>query len=227
MNKLRVFALTILMLLVCTTAKAQTVQVLLTQKVANLPSTATSYIDDPFRYFSVQLIVSGAGSAGIDTYVDFDFSLDGKGSFVNTRPNSFPSQPLHLNEGANLLTPDMVRSQLSGRTETHIDINNPLNSLQLQEGTYRLCVTPYYWNDRTNPNRSPISMIGDGCASFNICYTGSAPELVSPLAGAQLGLNGYYILPATKKITFRWTGVISNCSGKNTRFRYNLRVVKV
>ncbi len=226
LDKLRVLTISLLLLFAATAAKAQSVQVLLTQKVANLPSTASSYIDDPFRYFSIQLIVSGAGSGGIDVYTDFDFRLEGQGSFVNTRPNSFPAQPLHLKEGANMLTPDMIKGQLRGRTETYIDVNNPLNSLQLQEGTYTLCVTPYLWSERNNPNRTPLTAI-DGCTNFNICYTGSAPELVSPLAGAQLGLNGFYVLPATRKLTFRWTGVISNCSGSRTHFKYKLKVVKV
>ena len=226
MNRLRILAFSLLIIIAGTIAKAQTVQVLLTQKVANLPSTASSYIEDPFRYFSIQLIVSGAGSGGVDVFLDFDFRLEGQGSFINTRSNSYPMQPLHLKEGSNMLTPDMINAQASGRMETHVDINNTLNSLQLQEGTYTLCVTPYLWSDRTNPNRTPLTSV-DGCNYFNICYTGSAPELVSPLAGAQLGLNGFYVLPATRKVTFRWTGVISNCASRSTRFKYKLKVVKV
>lgn len=224
----RTLLCTAMLLAATLAASAQSVQVMISQKVASLPSTATSYIDDPFRYFNVQMVVSGAGAAGVDVFFDLSFSITNLSAtpFIFTRENSYPSTPLHLNEGVNLLTKDQLINQLSGRTSTQIDMSNPLLAQQLPEGQYQLCITPWRWSERTSPNRTPMTL-GNNCYIFNICYTGSAPEFVSPIAGAQLGLNGFYELTPSRKLTFRWTPVISNCAGKNTRFNYRLKVVKV
>lgn len=210
-------------------AVGQSVQVIITQRVPNLPSTVTSYIDDPFRYFDIQLLVSGAGSGGVDVFLDFDFSINNgadDATYIRSRANSHPAAALHLNEGSNFLQRDAVLDQLRGRLDYNIDVSNPLQSLYLTEGNYSLCITPYLWSERTNPNRTSIA-IGNPCKSFDICYSGSAPELVSPLAGAQLGLNGMYVLTPARKLTFRWTSVISNCASNNAKFKYQLKVVKV
>ena len=61
---IRILVLAIALVAGLMTVSAQTVQVLVIQKVPNLPPAATNYLDDPFRYFNVQFIVTGAGSEG-------------------------------------------------------------------------------------------------------------------------------------------------------------------
>lgn len=206
-----------------TTVSAQTVQVLLTPKVPSLPSTVTSYLDDPFHYFNAQFIVNGAGSDGLDIFFDMEFTVSTSSFYVRTRPNSLPMQSIHLSEGVNIMRTDVLYTQVVNRTETNFDYSNPLNALQLPEGTYELCLAIYDWNDPGRLN----NLTAGPCPSFDICYSGSAPELVSPLAGAQLNLNGIMMVPPTRKITFFWTPVISNCSTNRTRFKYQLKMVRV
>ena len=207
------------------TASAQTVQVLVTPRVATLPITVTSYLDDPIRYFNIQFNVIGAGSEGLDVFIDIDFSVDTKPMYIRTRRGSVPTEPLHLSEGVNLVRRDQLAPQIGNRMETNIVYNNPLDMLQLPEGNYELCVDVYRWSDRENPARVPISF--DSCSSFEVCYSGSAPELVSPMPGAQMSLNGAMVLTPARKINFFWTPVVSNCASNRTRFSYKLKVVKV
>ena len=207
------------------TVSAQTVQVIAIQKVPALPSTIISYVDNPFRYFNFQFVVTGAGEEGLDIYFDMNLTVNTSSIYVRTRPDVVPMQPIHVVNGINQMTGEALNTQVLGRTETNFDYSDLANAQQLPEGTYQLCVDFYLWSDRMNPARVPITV--GPCPTFEICYSGSAPEMVSPLVGAQMDLNGTMVVSPTKKINFYWTPVIANCAGRNTRFRYVLKVVKV
>lgn len=222
---IRILVLAITLVTGLTTVSAQTVQVLLSQKVPALPSTVTNYLDGPFRYFNIQFIVNGAGSEGLDIFFDMEMTVNTSPLYVRTRPGTVPMQPIHLSEGVNNMRGDELNTQVLIRTETNFDYSNILDAQQLPEGTYTLCLDFYRWSDKDNPARVPIT-IGP-CPTFVICYSGSAPELVSPMAGAQMTLNGDMVVTPKRKINFFWTPVISNCAGRNTRFKYKLKVVKV
>ena len=216
-----------------TTASAQMVQLQVGQKVSNLPTTVTSYIDDPFRYFFAQFIVTGAGSDGVDVFCDMELTVNANAIdnanaiHARTQPGSIPDEPIHLSEGVTPVRMDMVESQFRrNRLEIiNIDLNNPASLQQLPEGSYTLCVYVYFWSDRMNPNRVAINT--DPCTTFEICYSGSAPELVTPMASAQTSLNGAAVLTPSRKVNFSWTPVIANCSDNKTRFKYQLKVVRV
>ncbi|MBO6027315.1 MAG: hypothetical protein J6P73_08730 [Bacteroidales bacterium] len=224
---IRILVLAVTLLTGLMTVSAQTVEVQVTQRTPILPTAATNYLDDPFRYFNVLLIVNGAGSEGVEVFYDMEFTISTSDFSIYTKPGSVPSQPILLHEGANPMKRDVLMTQLrNGRFKTNIDFKHPAKAQQMPEGTYKLCMDVYLWSDRTNPNRQPIS--NDICPEFEMCYSGSAPELVSPLAGAQLALNGAMVVIPSRKVNFFWTPVISNClKSNNTRFKYRLKVVKV
>ena len=205
---------------------AQQVQVLVTPK-RTLPTTVTSYIDDPFRYFDIQFILHGS-DAVVDVFFDINLTVSTSSMYVRTKPGTVPSDCIHLSPGLpNSITGEMIGSQLpNDRLEYDLGSNNGLSLQQLPEGVYTLCVDVYLWSDRMNPQRQPITM-EPHCTDIEICYSGSAPELVSPLAGAELDLNGTMVVAPDRKVKFIWTPVMSNCSGKNVRFNYQLKVVKV
>lgn len=207
------------------TVSAQTAQVMVVQKVAALPATATNYLDDPFRYFDVRVILTGAGSEGLDVFFDIDFSLNDGSFYLRTNKDKVPTQCIHLSEGVNSMKRDVLLEQFRGRKETNVDFTKPLESQLLPEGTYQLCLDVYLWSDRTNPMRQPIN--DDYCPSFLICYSGSAPELVAPMTGAQAALNGTRVVTPNRKVNFSWTPVISNCTGQSPRIKYRLKVVRV
>ena len=206
---------------------AQTVQVLVNQLTPALPSTAISYLEDPLtRYFNIQFIVTGAGSEGLDIFFDMNMTVNTNPRlYVRTRREVLPMQPIHVHEGVNIMGADALNTQVLMRTETSYDYSNLIDAQQLPEGTYMLCVDIYRWSDRDNPARESIT-IGP-CPTFVICYSGTAPELMTPMAGAQIALNGAQVVIPDKKVNFLWTPVISNCAGKSANFDYELKVVKV
>lgn len=221
----RILLLAVTLVTGFTTVSAQTVQVLVRQRARALPTTATNYLDDPFRYFDVQLNVIGAGAAGIDIFYDVEFTITTSDFYIRTKPGSLPVDPIHLNEGINLMKRDVLLTQLrNGRLETNIDFKNPLKAQQMPEGTYQLCMDIYLFEDKDRVNK--ISTDGP-CNTFELCYSGSAPELVSPLAGAHTALNGAMVVKPARRVNFFWSPVVSNCANNTTRFKYMLKVVKV
>ena len=221
---IRMLVLAVVLLAGINTVSAQTVTVQMTQKVAVLPVTVTSYLDDPLRYFNVQFFVDGAGSDGLDIFFDLDFTLEGSDFYVRTTEGTTPMAPIHLYEGPNNMKSNVLWTQVANRTETNVKYDNPLDYQQLPEGTYHLCITMYRWSDRFVSRDNPLCRY---CLDFIICYSGSAPELVSPMAGAEMALNGALVVTPNRKLHFFWTPVISNCAGRNARFNYYLKVVKV
>ena len=205
---------------------AQLVTVDVRQKVRPLPATATNYLDDPFRYFDIVFNAAGLPDGGLEIFFDFDYSLNDGSFYLRTDRTKAPLESITLYNGRNIMRRDEMLSQLRGRKQTNVDFSKPLNAQLLPEGTYQLCVDVYYWTDKDNPAREPISV--GPCPSYEVCYTGSAPELVSPLAGAQMALNGLPVLTPVRRVNFVWTPVISNCTENNrVRFKYQLKVVKV
>ena len=222
---IRTLVLAVALITGLTTISAQTVQVVVIQKVPSLPSTITSYLDNPFHYFDIRFILSGAGSEGLDIYFDMNMTVNSSSLYVRTDPNKIPVRAIHLKEGVNKMTGDELNTQVLNRTDTNFDYSNILDAQQLPEGTYTLCVDVHRWSDWGIQN--PESLTIGPCPQFDICYSGSAPELVSPLAGAQMALNGTMVLKPIRKVNFFWTPVISNCAGKKNQFNYKLKVVKV
>ena len=224
---IRILVLAVTLATGLVSVSAQTVQVLVNQLTPALPSTAISYLEDPLtRYFNIQFIVTGAGSEGLDIFFDMNMTVNTNPRlYVRTRREVLPMQPIHVHEGVNIMGADALNTQVLMRTETSYDYSNLIDAQQLPEGTYMLCVDIYRWSDRDNPARESIT-IGP-CPTFVICYSGTAPELMSPMAGAQIALNGAQVVIPDKKVNFLWTPVISNCAGKSANFDYELKVVKV
>ena len=109
---IRILVLAVAFVTGITTVSAQTVQFLATPKVPNLPSTVTSYLDDPLRYFNIQFVVNGAGSGGLDVFFDMEFTLNTNSLYIRTRPGSIPTEPLHLSEGVNIVRRDDLAPQI-------------------------------------------------------------------------------------------------------------------
>ena len=220
---IRLLVLTVVLVMGARTLSAQTVNVLMSQKIPVLPATVTSYLEDPLRYFNVQFTADNVGSGGIDIFIDMEMTLNTQPLYVRTKSNVSPIMPVHLSEGTQLVKSDVLWTQVNGRVETNFNYNNLLDAQQLPEGTYQLCLTVYRWENRFM-REEPLCHY---CFEFVICYSGSAPELVSPMAGSQLALNGAMVVAPNRKINFFWTPVISNCAGTTSRFKYQLKVVKV
>ncbi|MCZ2392751.1 MAG: hypothetical protein LC105_02710 [Chitinophagales bacterium] len=135
---------------------------------------------------------------------------------IYLNPNYQPSQPI-LMAPNQMMRVDraMVDAAFGGFSKRELIFDNmdyssmKQNALnyKLPEGMYRLCVTAYDFNDigQTIP-------LGSGCATFNICYSASAPQFTMPFSSIMLQGREFGVLtPMTNQIQFAWIAPSTTC----------------
>ena len=227
------------------------INVVITPKTSIFPNNSLSYIETPWKYFNVTL--TNTSSQTMDIYLTMSLACQFTGTGQNlgfeTPSKKVPHEAIQLAPGGMVvLTQRHLSLMFDHLTRQDVfppDINI-YDFLQLPEGQYTICITPYQWVNFAN-NPSPIEVGQKGCFSFNICYSGSAPEFVTPIVGqSAANLNaptfqnagnsnnssdnrhqsGFATITPTQQLTFRWTGVISNCLSSNN-FNYMLKIVEI
>lgn len=208
-------------------ASAQTeVSIIITKApwVSQMPTELLSYLNDPFQYVSMTLINNTAST--MDVYINFDLttsaSIEGQEDVHiytdNDKIGGYHNIPalLHLVPGPNRMTAHDLKENLMGRINIQLDYSSMnLNTFTLPEGNYSFCVTVA----KEGQDVSTTS-----CLKYNLCYSGSAPMITSPLLDDMGG--DYPVLHPMRKVNFIWTGVISNCLRPN-QFNYTIRFVEV
>lgn len=215
------------------TLKAQGVTVSVQQKTSNLPIYTSAYIDNFANYFSI--ILTNTTGTTQEVYLTLDLSCVYS---VNSEPFRLGTDDRGRNHRPKVVVPPgtkVIRTRqdyedhFGGRVTTNITQSTLNEMLRLPEGNYNLCVEVHRWNQIVTDDNS--TLIQRTCLpTFQICYTGSAPEFTMPLANLQ-PLPGYAgtgepgVIPA-RNLNFRWSGVVTNCPN-NIRFEYIFKIVKV
>lgn len=171
----------------CTMAQNDIVTTI-TPKVRMFPSSGFSYLDDPGRYFNIQMINTTSEVKDIFFTIELscDFSATGENFYLNTKKNYQPVKPISIGAtpvSLNRSHFDQIIGNLNANAyETNADKATLINRvLTLPEGQYRFCITPYAWTGHNDLN--PIQLGQKVCYTFTICYSGSAPELTTPVNG--------------------------------------------
>ncbi|MBO7623803.1 MAG: hypothetical protein J6S82_00655, partial [Bacteroidales bacterium] len=235
-------SLGIMISLTCLQLMQAQVQVVVNPKVRNFPSSGFAYTDDPLKYFNILVINQSAEKQ--ELYFGFtiqcDFSNSGKNFRLETPTNRPPAQPFTLQAGQSVRISRADADRLFGHINGSELILSGISwkeALQLPEGNYKICVTPYRWQAQVS---TPVPAGEPQCRNFTICYSGSAPEFTSPLIGQGPGnlsnsspmqnnytkgflertattgnytsnirnSSQYTVLTPTRNLNFRWTGVI-------------------
>ncbi|MBO4488385.1 MAG: hypothetical protein J5741_01855 [Bacteroidales bacterium] len=157
-------------------------------KVSLFPNTGLSYMDDPARYFAIQMVNTTGTAMDIFFTIELtaEFTATNQNYYVRTKKDFQPLTPLTVGAAPVLINRaiiDQVIGHLNATAyETNYDRNKLVQDLlSLPEGQYSFCITPYQWDGYNNPN--PLQVGERTCFSFTICYTGSAPEFTSPISG--------------------------------------------
>lgn len=227
MKRNNITALLLTLCLFTLGVKAQNeVSVIMTQApwVKQMPTELMSYLNEPFQYVNVTMINNTPND--MDVYVDFDLSssvsIEGQddlhiftdndmiGGYIN-----IPSL-ITLHPGTNRISPQDLSLNLKYRTNIQMDYSQlNLSTLTLPEGYYSFCITVA---------REGVDVSLPCCLKYNLCYSGSAPMITTPILVDQEG--EYPVLEAMRKVNFIWTGVISNCLQPN-QFNYTIKFVEV
>lgn len=187
---LPLFLLALLLPLARLTAQND-ITITVTPKVRLFPSSGFSYVDDPARYFDIQLMNTSGSPKQIylKLEIETNFTATGEQYYLRTRETAQPLTPLTVGTVPMHLNRTHFDQLLGHLTKGDIDYfvgnNDNLqalnNVLTLPEGIYNICLTPYYWtgNNSATPQKAGEKV----CYPFTICYSGSAPEFTSPING--------------------------------------------
>lgn len=234
-GRLRTCALLLLALCLGWSVKAQDVTVVVQQKTANLPVTVASYADNFFNYFNILLTNSSGSTQSVYLTLDMEciYSATAEPMRIYTDDGNRTSRPrIDIPAGGTYLinTRQKFEEQFRGgriATSSNLSQNSLGELLRLPEGNYNLCVKACQWSEVVTSDHE----LSNSCLSFQICYSGSAPEFTQPFGNlttmpgvAPVG-NAPVLMPS-RNINIRWTGVVTNCP-QNARFEYVLKIVKV
>lgn len=212
--------------------KAQDVIVTAEAKTNIFPSQVNNYVDSPWRYFRIRLQNLSGTTQRVYLTLNIECQYSASGTpfqmqTVDVGRSTRPYIELAPNQIYVIDNRERYDSHFAGRIQTNMS-NNTLSMLsRLPEGNYNLCVNVCRWSQNVSQD---VSM-NQSCLMFTVCYTGSAPELITPIGGMnpQFGYSAVEIAPVMipqRNLNFRWMGVITNCA-QMTRFNYVLKMVKV
>lgn len=208
---------------------AQDVLVSVEQKTSVFPSQVSNYIDNPYKYYRIRLqnLTGQTQRIYLTMEISCQYSASGESYRIATddkRNTVRPLIELAPNQSYVIDNRERYDAQFSGRLTTNMS-NGIISSMsRLPEGNYNLCVNACRWSQ----NVTSDNVIGNNCMSFMVCYTGSAPELITPIGGLMVTSVGEAIpeVEPARNINFRWTGVITNCL-QVARFDYTIKIVKL
>lgn len=154
---------------------------------------------------------------------------------ISLNPAYAPPRPIVM-EAGQMVPPgkDLINQAFGYFTQNDLVFDNTsLSELKgsgtnykLPEGTYRLCISAFDY-DKMGMN-GPLSAPGTGCATFTICYTASAPQLIMPVSTIGQTDSGFQeFFPNSPQIQFAWTVPSSTCGLPMNFVTYDLEIKKV
>ena len=164
-------------------------EVVVTKKTAQLPSYPMAYVDNPLKYFSVT-ITNNTGMPA-DVYLSCAMKFNGhRIVYSDTTPTP---QPLVLSPGLNVMSDQILDAHFSrdrmnldaegmaAALPTSADLYTQLSAAtRLPEGDYQLSLFVHRWVDAATP--TPPETEGSMDEDFEILYSGTPPELITPLS---------------------------------------------
>lgn len=228
-HTLAIFVLMLITLLPATRIQAQNeVTVNVVPKAVTFPAATLAYRNEPTKYFQISVTNNTGTEQSIYLTLNLESNMtSGEAFWLRTKAGKPSRQPIILRSHETYVFDSREKFDdhfRGGRMETNVDESQVLRYLTLPEGNYSLCAQAYRWTDAQSANQS---VSPEGCFQFNICYSASAPELVTPIAGALLQDDGSTRIDPVRIVNFRWTPVITNCTGSARKFTYTLKAVKV
>lgn len=158
----------------------------ITNRVSPMPSSPFCYIDDPLRYFQVSI---ANNDEPIDVYLTCEFRFNGR-RIIYSKDTNTVFTPMPLANGITVLEKSAYDQQFGGRMEydlgyiTSLFGDDPMSQAmtltRLPEGDYELLLLVHPFVDATTPTEACNT--GESALSFEIVYSGSAPELITPLS---------------------------------------------
>ena len=236
-------ALVVAMVLATMSVSAQDVIVTVTKMRPTLPSSLVDLMDHPEQ--TVRVMLQNTTGHDVRVYLKMSLTSD---YVTNGEPMSLTTQEKGNTRPYIVVPPSGmtlsfmdISDHFAGRLTTNLTTSF-LQLTRIPEGNYSLCFEAYPWYEQVLDDGEPMSR---QCADFTVCYTASAPELITPVMAVnsnavgpkpvrvpKKGKDGFVeardpntVQPA-RQINIRWTEVITNCA-HTSKINYTLKIVRV
>lgn len=217
---------------------AQEVTVMVTPVQQVLPPQAGQYVDNPGRFFTIQLFNNTDEQQLVHLGLQIEQRFPDKVLWVSTNVENLhiPRQPIVLqpNQHKALNSIEMRHlfdhfdlNDIYIRDGRHLTITDNDFGL-MPEGEYEAFVTAYKWDpELTVP--VPMSAPNSGNTIFNICYEAEPPKFLSPApTDADGGFGELQIVKVDKNNpTFTWIAPTLNCNASAVQFEHSIRIVEL
>ena len=215
-------------------ALAQEVTVTVTPIQRILPPQVMLYINDPGRYFNVQLINNSQVTQNVYLAMTVEQIHPSSGLHVAVPAKRQPQKPFTIAPGQvrqltmvelKTMFNHVVKSEVQatpGLFESYTDGTFGL----LPEGTYEAHLTAYKW-DPALANPVPVSNPVTGKCQFMVCYKAQAPQFILPMATG-LALRDMSVAKLSRQNPqFTWREPVLTCNPSAQRYTYDIKVVEL
>ena len=226
------FCLTLLAVSVMALAQEVIVQPSPVQQV--LPPQVMLYIDNPGRYFNVQVVNRSQKTQNIYFGLRVEQLIPSSGLYVEVPVDRMPQRAITLAAGQTrqltmvelkTLFNHVVKSEVKASSGLIGKFDNGSFGL-LPEGTYRATLTAYEWNPAMATPRA-LSNPQAGRCIFQVCYKAQAPQFQNPIA-VSTGPNLRRVAELSLlNPLFAWSQPLLACNSRAQSYTYDFRIVEL
>ncbi|MBQ9646215.1 MAG: hypothetical protein IJV24_07655, partial [Prevotella sp.] len=231
----------------CSLIKAQEISVMVKPVQGVLPPQAGQYIDNPGKFFTVQLTNNTDEAQYVHMGMHIDMTFPEEQVMVVTPYGHLPRQPLVVPpRQTKTLNPIEMKQLFTHFELDEIFIRDGLyNDYRrgifglLPEGQYRLYLQAYKWDPEVT-SAVQLNMPDNGMCEFSVCYMAQAPTFITP-APSNLPQTGEatgwtdplsMLSVATVDVNnpgpqFTWTLPTLKCNPSVYPFEYDVKIVRL
>ena len=213
---------------------AQEVTVTVTPVQRILPPQVMLYINDPGRYFNVQLINNSQVTQNVYLAMTVQQIHPSTGLHVTVPAKRQPQTPFSIAPGrVRQLTmvelKNLFNHVVKSEVQTTPGLFDSYSSGRfglLPEGQYEAHLTAYKW-DPALANPVPVSNPMMGRCQFTVCYKAQAPQFILPMATgtSQSLLNAAKLSRQSPQLT--WREPVLACNPAAQRYTYDIKIVEL
>lgn len=228
----RIFAILTIWLATCFNAFTQEVIVTVTPVQQVLPPQVLLYLSDPEKYFTITLTNTTQDEQPVYLGLQLEQIIPSSDLAISTPAKRQPKAPFAIPAGGVYTLSNVEMKNLFNHIPAN-EIQCPANLFSdyqngsfglLPEGTYRIKITAYRWNNPQLATPVVVSNPEGGTCTFQVCYRAQAPQFLMPMINAMSGETVAQVDPLNAQFT--WTMPLIAC-GASASYTYDYKVVEL
>lgn len=232
MNINRIFAILTVWLATCFNAFTQEVIVTVTPVQQVLPPQVLLYLSDPGKYFTITLTNTTQDEQNVYLGLQMEQLIPSSDLAISTPARRQPKSPFSI-QGGGVYTLSNVEmknlfnhipaNEIQCPAELFSNYQNGSFGL-LPEGTYRIKITAYRWNNPQLATPVVVSNPEGGTCNFQVCYRAQAPQFLMPTVNVMNREAVAQVDPLNAQFT--WTMPLIAC-GASASYTYDIKFVEL